>query len=70
MCFGGLSGVMCGVLVVAMGRVRVMRGLFVCASLMVFGGLAVVMRSPLVMFRGLAVMSRSFLRHDPLPSAE
>jgi hypothetical protein len=37
---------------------------------MVFGGLAVVMRSPLVMFRGLAVMSRSFFRHDPLPSAE
>jgi hypothetical protein len=52
----GLDMMMFGVAGMAMGAVGVVRGLFVIAGLMVFGGLAVVLRCVLVMFGGFVMV--------------
>ena len=61
---GSLLGVLGRVRVMSLSQVRVMRRLFVIASLMMFGGFAVMVGSMVVMLGGLRMMMRGFLRHD------
>jgi hypothetical protein len=54
--FCGFAGVMRGVSVVTVGRVRVMRGLFVIAAVVMFRGFLVMTCRVFVMFRRFPVM--------------
>jgi len=54
--FAGLFGMICGVVVVPFGDVRVVARLFMIASLMVFGGGAMVFGGEFVVLRCLAMM--------------
>jgi hypothetical protein len=58
---GGFAGVVRGMQPVAMGDMRVVRGLLMILVRMVFGGLAVVGRRVLVMFGGFLVLFSSFV---------
>jgi hypothetical protein len=61
--FAGLFGMMRGVVEVPFGDVRVVARLFMIASLMVFGGGAMVFCSEIVVLRCLAMMVCCFYRH-------
>ena len=61
--FAGLFGMMRGVVEVPFGDVRVVARLFMIASLMVFGGGAMMFGGEFVVLRGLAVTVCCFYRH-------
>jgi hypothetical protein len=66
-----LAGVMGGVLRMAVRRMGVMTGLFVRVSLVMLGGLAMVLGSMLMMFgRGVVVLDDLFFGHDDLLEGE
>ncbi|MGB6688100.1 MAG: hypothetical protein WBE76_09695 [Terracidiphilus sp.] len=66
---GRMLGVLGGVQMMAMRRVRVVGGLFVVASDMMLRGFLVVARSVLVVLRCLLVVIGCFLRHGESPFA-
>jgi len=61
--FGGVIGVLRGVEMVRVRDVRVMRGLFVSARIVVFRRFPVMTGRVLVMLRCFAVVVAEFLRH-------
>ena len=65
---GGFATVVGRVRRMAMGGVRVMRGVLVVAIVVMLGGLAMMMGGVLVVIRGGAVVFSAFMcRHDGLP---
>jgi len=60
---GSFLGVMCGVHVMTMRQVGMMRCRLVIALLMMPGSFPVIVSRMLMMLGGLGVMMRSFLRH-------
>jgi hypothetical protein len=69
-CLGGLAGVMACVYMVAVGDVRVMRGFFVSAGVVMLRRLLVMTCRVFVMLRRFPVMLCRFLRHQDLLSCE
>jgi hypothetical protein len=69
-CFGGFVSVMLGVQMVSVGDVRVMRGLFVSAGIVVFRCFLVMTGRVFVMLRRLPMMFAEFLRHWGMPLVE
>ena len=64
---GGLGGMVSGVVQMALCSVGMVRGGMVIAGLMVFGGLAMMMRGVLMVLGGLPVMLDSMARHRRSP---
>jgi hypothetical protein len=60
---GSFLSMMRGVNVMTLGEVRMMRGRFVVAALMMLGGFPVVVGRVLMVVGGLGVMMSSVLRH-------
>ena len=59
----GFFGVMVGMQMMPVGRMGMVRGLFMVAAAVVFGRLAVVTGSVFVVFGGFAVVFSAFLAH-------
>ena len=59
----GFFSVMLGMQMMPVGRVRVVRGLFMAAAAVVFGRLTMVTGSVLMVFGGSVVVFSAFLAH-------